>query len=249
MNNAIALGALASPIAKKNTNSIASREQQINELLVPEKVSWYRRKLLAWQKTNLRDFPWRQTKNPYQILVAEFLLQRTDAVTVLPLYEDFLRRYPTLEILSQAKVTEIENFLQPLGLFFRASRLHETANIIANEGGKVPNSEIQLLKLPGIGKYTARAICACAFNQPLAVLDTNVARILERFFGLQGERVKSRCKLLWQAAELTAPQRKVGRWNLTLLDFGAKVCTARKPACSNCPLAKKCNWYASIHRL
>lgn len=245
MNTAIALGALASPIAKQNVNSIASREKQISELLVPTKVNWYRRQLIFWQKTNLREFPWRHTSDPYKVLVAEFLLQRTDAVTVLPLYNSFIARYPTIQALSEAQVKEIESFLQPLGLFFRATRLHQTATIILNKKqGKVPNTEQQLLELPGIGKYTARAICACAFNQPVAVLDTNVARILERFFGLQGERVKSRCKLLWQAAELTAPRRKVGKWNLTLLDFGALVCTARNPACSSCLLAKKCSWYA-----
>lgn len=231
------------PTCAKNLSWIAAREQQIARLLTPKKVSWYRRHLSAWQKTNLRDFPWRQTTDTYKILVAEFLLQRTDAVTVLPLYNAFIACYPNLEALSRATVKELENFLQPLGLLFRAARLSKTANMIINQyRGTIPSSETELLKLPGIGKYTARAICASAFNQPLAVLDTNVARILERFFGLQGERVKSRCKLLWQAAELTAPQRKVGLWNLTLLDFGALVCTARNPECSTCPLAKKCSW-------
>lgn len=147
--------------------------------------------------------------------------------------------------MSAATVSELEDLLRPLGFFFRAARLHQTAQIIAKEyGGKVPDSELKLLELPGVGRYTARAICASVFNQPLAILDTNVARILERFFGLRGERVKSRCKLLWQAAELTAPPSKVGQWNLTLLDLGALVCTARKPNCTSCPLAKKCSWYA-----
>ena len=133
--------------------------------------------------------------------------------------------------------------MQPLGLFFRAERLLQTSQIInAEYQGKVPSSEAELLKLPGIGKYTARAICSQAFAQPAAVMDTNVARILERFFGIQGERVKSRCKILWQAAETIAPSRKVGIWNLTLLDFGAKVCTARKPKCSQCPISQRCKW-------
>ncbi|MEH2165741.1 MAG: hypothetical protein V7K41_03510 [Nostoc sp.] len=109
-------------------------------------------------------------------------------------------------------------------------------------GGKIPDSEKQLLELPGIGKYTARAICSQAFTQPLAVLDTNVACILERFFGLQGERVKSRCKILWSAAEIIAPNKEVGKWNLTLLDFGAMVCRAKNPLCNNCPLSTKCNY-------
>jgi len=108
--------------------------------------------------------------------------------------------------------------------------------------GQIPSTEAQLLALPGVGKYTARSVCANAFGQPLAVLDTNVARILERFFGLQGGRVKSRCKLLWEAAEQAAPNTEVSRWNLTLLDFGAAVCTAKNPNCAECPLQEKCNY-------
>jgi A/G-specific adenine glycosylase len=131
-----------------------------------------------------------------------------------------------------------------LGLFFRAKRLYQSARILQERyGEKIPNSEKELLALPGIGPYTARAICSQAFGQPLAVLDTNVARILERFFGLQGEKVKSRCKILWGAAEIIAPKKEVGKWNLSLLDFGAIVCTAQSPICSSCPLSAKCNFF------
>ena len=211
-----------------------------------KKINWFRTMLANWAKQNLRNYPWRNTDNPYEILIAEFLLQRTDADTVRPIYDEFLIRYPTLEKLADAKLEDLVAILQPLGLFFRAERLSQTARIIMAEyRGKVPDSEIELLKLPGIGKYTARAICSQAFAQPAAVMDTNVSRILERFYGLRGERVKSRCKILWQAAETISPQTKVGLWNLTLLDFGALICTARKPRCSECPVAKQCSWYKS----
>ncbi|HEY9770061.1 MAG TPA: helix-hairpin-helix domain-containing protein, partial [Coleofasciculaceae cyanobacterium] len=195
-------------------------------------------RLLIWAKCNLRDYSWRRTTDPYSILVAEFLIQRTDADTVAPIYEAFLTEYPTLERLASADVEDIAKLLQPLGLFFRAERLSETAKIIIEKyEGKVPQSETELLKLPGIGKYTARAILSQAFERPAAVLDTNVARILERFFGIKGGRVKSRSLILQNAAEIIAPQSEVGRWNLTLLDFGAKVCTARNPKCLQCPLS------------
>lgn len=108
--------------------------------------------------------------------------------------------------------------------------------------GKIPTTQAQLLALPGVGKYTARSICANAYGQPLAILDTNVARILERFFGLLGGRVKSRCKLLWKAAEQVAPKTEVSKWNLTLLDFGALVCTAKNPRCTQCPLQQQCSY-------
>ncbi|MCU0533790.1 MAG: A/G-specific adenine glycosylase [Hydrococcus sp. Prado102] len=218
---------------------------QIEENITPAKINWFRRQLSAWAQQNLRDFPWRRTCNPYALFIAEFMLQKTDAQTVAPIYEAFLDRYPTLQELTAATVEEIAQILKPLGLFFRAERLYQSAQIILDKyEGKIPDSEKLLLELPGIGIYTARSICSQAFDQPLAILDTNVARILERFFGLKGDRVKSRCKLLWRTAEVAAPAKKVATWNLTLLDFGAMVCTARNPLCSQCPLQKKCKFVA-----
>jgi A/G-specific adenine glycosylase len=206
-----------------------------------DKITWFRKRLLAWSASKLRDFPWRRTTDPYAIFVAEFLLQKTGATTASPIYEAFLAKYPSLETLASASVKEVAQLLQPLGLSFRASRLCRSAKIVAQQyGGCIPTLERELLLLPGVGKYIARSICANAFGQPAAVLDTNVARIVERFFGVQGERVKSRCKILWAAADAIAPKRNVSRWNLTLLDFGALVCIARKPHCSECPLQEKC---------
>ena len=206
-------------------------------------IKWFQDRLLAWGKDNLRDYPWRETKDPYSIMVAEVLLQRSDADTVAPIYKTFIDRYPTLDKLADAKLEDIRAILQPLGLFFRTERLSQTAKILVEAQREIPEQETELLKLPGIGKYTARAICSQAFGQPAAVLDTNVVRILERFFGIKGTRVKSRCKILWNAAETVAPDTEVGYWNLTLLDFGAKVCTARNPKCSDCPLSQRCCWF------
>jgi A/G-specific adenine glycosylase len=212
----------------------------------PTSIKWFRQQLSIWGEANLRDFPWRKTSNPYHLLVAEFLLQKTDAQTVVPIYEAFLLRYPSIEELAAANLVEVSKLIEPLGLFFRAERLHQCAKIILEEyKGKVPEHHKQILKLPGIGEYTARAIGSQAFNQPLAVLDTNVARIIERFWGLRGEKVKSRCKILWGAADLIAPKKDVGRWNLTLLDFGAMVCKAQNPSCQVCPLSSKCDWWSA----
>jgi A/G-specific adenine glycosylase len=225
------------------TTIITRSQETLTEKLVPAKVKWYRRQLSAWGKHFLRDFPWRRTCDPYAIFIAEFMLQKTDAETVAPIYTTFLSRYPTLVDLSAASVEEVAEIFKPLGLFFRAQRLMLSVEIVREQyAGKIPNSEKILLELPGIGPYTARSICANAFARPLAVLDTNVARILERFFGLKGDRVKSRCKILWRAAELVAPTRNVALWNLTLLDFGAMVCMARNPLCDRCPLQKQCNY-------
>lgn len=204
---------------------------------------WFLDRLLVWASQNLRDFPWRRTTDPYSILIAEFLLQKTGAATAEVIYQKFIDRYPDLASLVEAPLGDIAELLQPLGLHFRATRLQEAVRIIVEKhSGQIPEREAELLKLPGVGLYTARSICANAFNQPAAVLDTNIARILERFFGIQGNRVKSRCKLLWKSAELVAPQTDVSRWNLTLLDFGAIVCTAKNPRCTDCPLQERCNY-------
>jgi A/G-specific adenine glycosylase len=224
---------MASPTTPTQTTSIEypSRRQ----------IEWFRRQLSAWGDLNLRDFPWRSHIAPYRLLVAESLLQKTDATTVAPIYERFLAAYPTLEDLAAADITAVADILQPLGLHFRAQRLQECARIILAEyAGKVPSEQEELLKLPGIGDYSARAIASQAFDRPLAVLDANVARILERFFGLRGERVKSRCKILWGAADSIAPTTGVGKWNLTLLDFGALMCKAINPECDRCPLSSQC---------
>jgi A/G-specific adenine glycosylase len=215
--------------------------------LSPARINWFRRQLSTWADSNLRDFPWRRTQEPYAIFIAENLLQKTEATTVAPIYTNFLSRYPTLESLLATDIEDISQILKPLGLLFRAERIHQSARIILEKHlGKIPDEENELLQLPGIGKYTARAILSQAFSRPSAVLDTNVARILERYFGIRGERVKSRCKILWQAAEIVAPKRKTGRWNLTLLDFGAMICKP-KPDCERCPLAQKCHHFNPSH--
>ena len=209
----------------------------------PEKIVWFQSQLLTWSTDNWRDFPWRRTTDPYCIFVAESLLQKTDAAKVLPIYQTFIERYPDFETLAIAPLPELAELLQPLGLFFRAERLSQAAQIVANEWNSIlPQSAKALMKLPGVGKYTTRSICANAFGQREPILDTNVIRILERFFGIvAASRVKSRCPVLWDAAEQVAPETNTSRWNLTLLDFGAKVCTAKSPRCQSCPLQKQCN--------
>ena len=208
------------------------------------KLRWFRSQLRNWAKLHGRQFPWRTTKDPYAILVAEFLLQKTNAPLVTPLYQAFMERYPTVSALADVPLADVANLLQPLGLFFRAERLHKSAQLLVEKyDGKIPNKEALLLKLPGVGKYIARSVCANAFGQPKAVIDTNVARILERFFGLEGGRVKSRSRQLWEAAEQAAPKTKIGAWNLALFDFGAAVCTARNPHCSECPLQHQCQYF------
>jgi A/G-specific adenine glycosylase len=208
--------------------------------LEAKKVKWFRRKIKAWFPENRREFPWRETEDPYRILIAEIFLQRTRAENVVPVYRSFLERYPSLETLATATLEEIQNAIAPLGLEFRASQLQRLARQLPD--GRIPRTEAKLRAMPGVGRYTANAVLAAAFHKRAPVLDTNVVRILERFFGLRGRGEKSRDDSLWQAAEAIAPQTNVREWNWALIDFGALVCTAVKPRCPVCPLQKKCDY-------
>ncbi|WP_239005510.1 A/G-specific adenine glycosylase [Gloeothece citriformis] len=222
-------------------------EKRLSALVDGKLKAYLRKKLRKWGERNFRDFPWRHTRDPYAILIAEILLQRTSARTVAPVYLEFLRRYPTLMTLSQAREHELSDLMRPLGLRSRAANLKRLAiTAIALYGGELPDSEEELLKLPGVGKYTARAVCANAYGHPLAVLDVNVARILRRFFGFDGTKIERRDAFLWSVAQAVALKRETDRWNLTLIDFGAEVCRATKPNCRDCPLRGKCQFSLNL---
>ncbi len=208
-----------------------------------DRIQWFQHRLLIWSVDNLRDFPWRRTRDPYAIFVAECLLQKTGAEQVRGIYEQFLERYPTLASLSAADLDDLELLLTPLGLSFRAKRLYWSAGIVLAEyEGCIPDRQSDLLKLPGVGPYTANAICASAFGQRAPVFDVNVARVLGRFFGLPRLKLPQRDRDYLRLTDLVAPRQQVARWNLTLLDFGALVCVARQPNCDRCPLARKCSY-------
>ena len=206
-------------------------------------IQWFQRQLQHWSQGHFRDFPWRHTEDAYAIFAAECLLQKTTALQAERIYTQFMATYPSIKVLAEAEIEELTALLQPLGMAFRAGRFLAAAKIaIAEHGGKIPDDETALLKLPGVGKYVARSILANAFGHPTAVLDRNVARILERFFGVEGGRVKTRDPMLWELSQEVAPADNVSRWKLTLIDFGAAVCTARTPCCTVCPLQQQCHW-------
>lgn len=222
-------------------------EQLINEI----QRTWFQLNILEWAEVNLRDFPWRQTTDPYKIFIAEFLLQQTDAPRVVPIYQELLLKYPDLDSLAHASLSDVTTILKPLGFHYRASRLIRSAYLLVNDpyfGGKISDNEDKLLKLPGVGRYIARSICANAFHQPVAVLDTNVARIIQRFFGLKPRRLRAReDTFFWNIAQQLAPQTNVGLWNLALIDFGSAICTFRSPHCAECPLRQQCKYNEPAH--
>jgi A/G-specific adenine glycosylase len=202
----------------------------------------FRRKLLAWYAINGRDLPWRWTADPYHILVSEIMLQQTQVDRVAPKYEAFLAQYPSLAALAAAPVEEVVQSWYPLGYNIRPRRLHAIAReSVARYGGELPSDSATLLSFKGIGAYTAGAIQNFAFRRPTAILDTNVARVLLRIFiGRGSPKSHAMRKRLWSLAAALVPRRDAFDFNQALMDFGAMVCTARRPLCSACALSGIC---------
>jgi A/G-specific adenine glycosylase len=202
----------------------------------------FRARLLAWYRRHGRDLPWRQTDDPYHILVSEMMLQQTQVDRVLPKYAEWLQKYPTLHALAAAPDADVAATWRPLGYNIRPRRLQTIAReAVARYGGRLPSDEETLRSFKGIGAYTAGAIRSFAFRERAAILDTNVARVLFRVFVGRGDAKSHAMKRqLWTLSETLVPQRHVFDFNQALMDFGATVCIARNPRCLVCPMAKDC---------
>jgi A/G-specific adenine glycosylase len=205
----------------------------------------FRRRLLAWYKANGRDLPWRNTDDPYHILVSEVMLQQTQVDRVLPKYHEWLDKYPSLEALASAPEADVNATWRPLGYNIRPRRLHAIAReSVLRYGGQLPSDEATLLSFKGIGAYTAGAIRSFAFRQRAAILDTNVARVLYRVFVGSGDlKAHAMRKHLWSVSAVLVPRKEVFDFNQALMDLGALVCVARKPKCLVCPMTKMCASY------
>jgi A/G-specific adenine glycosylase len=205
----------------------------------------FQTRLLAWFRREGRRFPWRQTNDPYKILVAELLLQKTHVRKVPPVYQEFVKCYPSPAALAGASLQQVHELVQPLGLFYRAERLISVAkDITERHAGVVPNSREDLLALKGVGDYAANAVLCFAYGQQVALLDTNIVRLLERVFDIKTDKARARTdKAMWKVVESLIPDGRAREFNLALLDFAALVCTARNPSCETCSLNHLCIWY------
>jgi A/G-specific adenine glycosylase len=205
----------------------------------------FRRNLLAWYRKNGRDLPWRKTDDPYHILVSEIMLQQTQVDRVLPKYHEWLEKYPTLHDLARAPEADVSETWRPLGYNIRPKRLHAIAReAVSRYGGTLPDDEETLLSFKGIGEYTAGAVLSFAFGRRAAILDTNVARVLFRVFvGTGAPKAHAMRRHLWEVSRTVLPARHVFDFNQALMDFGATLCTARKPQCPRCPMRARCAAY------
>ncbi len=205
-------------------------------------VSAIREPLRRWYRSVARDLPWRRTRDPYAIWVSEVMLQQTRVDTVIPYYERFLARFPTVHALAEAPLDDVLARWSGLGYYRRARLLHRGAQAaVERHGGEVPKDRSARLALPGIGKYTAGAIGSIAFDAPEPIVDGNVARVLSRVLLLDdplGTRASERA--LWEAAERIALTERPGEINQAMMELGATVCTPRQPSCLVCPIGAEC---------
>ncbi len=214
---------------------------KISNKPVPEKRA-FQRSLLRWYSIQRRDLPWRKNQDPYRILISEFMLQQTRVETVIPYFQRFLKLFPALDSLAKAPLQRVLKAWAGLGYYARARNLHAAAKTIFQEfGGKIPSTREDLLKLPGLGPYTAGAVASLAFNQPIPALDGNVKRVISRLFkeGANPSSVPSKMKMdkFWEG---WIPSGRASDFNQALMDLGAMICIPSKPRCFECPVRNFC---------
>src|ERR1700686_2605507 len=204
----------------------------------------FRRLLLRWFDLHKRDLPWRRDRDPYRVWLSEIMLQQTRVNAVTDYYQKFLRRFPSIETLASAPESAVLAAWSGLGYYRRARNLHAAAKKIVREyNGELPKTAEPLRTLPGIGRYTAAAIASIAFDQPVALVDGNVERVLQRLHGrnLAGEA-------LWRAAAELLAQRRPGDFNQAMMELGATVCLARQPVCLLCPVFRSCATQGDVEK-
>lgn len=203
--------------------------------------------LLAWfDQSGRKHLPWQQNRTAYRVWISEIMLQQTQVATVIPYYQRFMERFPTVTALAAAPLDEVLHLWTGLGYYARARNLHRAAQLIVDQyAGDFPLSFTEVEALPGIGRSTAGAILALATGQRHPILDGNVKRVLTRYFGIEGFPGERAIELrLWELAEAATPEKRVGDYTQAIMDLGATVCVRSAPACERCPLASRCIAYA-----
>ncbi len=201
-----------------------------------------RRRLLRWFDVHAREMPWRPSPGLYETWISEIMLQQTQVATVIPYYQRFLSRFPTIKQLAHASEQEVLRLWEGLGYYRRARQLHAAAKQITEQfDGQFPTSIAQVRELPGIGRYTAGAILSIALDQRHPILEANTIRVLSRLLAMTGDpRSQTGQATLWAFAETLLPRRRLGDFNQALMELGSTICVPRRPACDHCPVAPLC---------
>lgn len=208
----------------------------------PDNYSALHDALIAWFAAHREDLPWRRNRDPFAVWVSEIMLQQTQVATVIPYFERFMTRFPTVSALAAAPLDDVLKLWEGLGYYSRARHLHRAAQIVvAEHGGQLPSDPIALRRLPGIGRYTAGAIASLAFGADAPILDGNVIRVLARLFDLSDDVSQGATqRRLWALAASLIPAGRAAAWNEGLMELGRRVCTPISPQCAVCPLTDRC---------
>lgn len=211
------------------------------------KIAAFSQLLLKWYyREDKRSFPWRESKNPYHILMAEIMLQRTKADQVVPAYLSFIQRFPSVNDLSKARLPQIEVYFSKLGLLWRAKNVARLADTLVRNFGEIPSTREELMSLPGVGEYVADAVLCFAYDRDVAIVDANVCRVIGRVFGLKPKGEARRDPAYRRTAEQLLPKGKCSEFNWALIDHASMICRPTNPKCGICPLNHICNYYASL---
>jgi len=217
-------------------------------LKIERKRQEFGKNLLKWRQKNNPDsiFPWRNTEDPYEILVTECLLKKTTRTQVAKMWPEFVEKFPDVYSLKNADVRVLKKIIKPLGMVnIRSAMLKKLAEkIIKNYNGKIPDEKEELLQLPGVGGYVANAVLCFAFKKDVSMIDTNIMRVLHRVFSLNSDKARPRMdKKLWEFVENLPPKGSGRDFNLAILDFAGEVCRPANPKCEKCIMNKMCDYY------
>lgn len=214
--------------------------------ILQKDISKFRRKIIEWYKKNGRIYPWRKTKDPFRILIAEMMLRRTKADQVVPVYEQFFNEYPDVDSLAEAKQETLEKILYPLGLKWRIPAFRMIAREVREKyHSKIPETREELMSLPGVGEYVAGAVLSIAYGKKEWLVDSNIVRIFKRYFGIRTSKEGRRDKHVIEMAKMYASGKDPGRATMGILDITALVCKPGKPFCEKCPLREHCHYALS----
>lgn len=216
--------------------------KSINTMPPPEDIRIFRNKIVRWFNRNKRTYPWRETRDPFRVLMAEMMLRRTKADQVKTVYDKLFKEYPDVEALNKAGNKKMGKILYPLGLKWRTPAFGMVVREVREKyGGRIPETREELKSLPGVGEYVAGAVLSVAYSKKEWIVDSNIVRVFKRYFGIKTSKEGRRDSHVIQMAKVYSSGRNPRKANLAILDFTALVCTPQNPKCSLCPLDVLCH--------
>lgn len=221
----------------------------MSNLPTTQEIKDFRKILFRWFNRNKRNYPWRETKDPFRVLIAEMMLQRTKADQVRHVYLKFISNFKTPYDVARTSMRRLNRILYPLGLRWRIKKFKQVSqSIVKNFGGKIPQSRDEISKLPGVGDYVAGIVLSIAFNKKEWIVDSNVVRVFKRYFGISTSKEGRRDRHVIDIAKIYVDCIKPKEANLALLDFAALICIPRKPEHERCPLSVSCNYFQQLNK-